>query len=103
MVEVLDQLSNEQRAVVRAAHVREVLTGFRSSSLDLAQDGEPCESYGPGTTRNQRYAAKAAAAELDVAAVSVRRKWSLRSSGAVVIKLSDHDRCRASRLARMGG
>jgi len=82
VAEVLGQLDEQQRAVVRerAAHVREVLTGYRSGSSDLAVAGEPRDGYGAGTTLTARYAAKSA--ELGVAEVSVRR-WvrAYRSSG----------------------
>jgi len=73
VAEVLGQLDEQQRAVVRerAAHVREVLTGYRSGSSDLAVAGEPRDGYGAGTTLTARYAAKSA--ELGVAEVSVRR------------------------------
>jgi len=40
---LLSSLSKEELAEIRgkAAHVREVLTGFRSGSADIAQEGEP--------------------------------------------------------------
>ncbi|HJQ45766.1 MAG TPA: integrase [Amycolatopsis sp.] len=75
VADVLGQLPDEQLQLVRerAGHIREVLTGFRSGSAELACDGEPREGYGPGTTLNARYALKAE--ELGVSAASVRR-WA---------------------------
>jgi transposase InsO family protein len=71
--EVLGQLSEEQLQLVRdrAGHVREVLTGFRSGTAELACEGEPREGYEPSTLLNTRYALKAA--ELGVSEISVRR------------------------------
>jgi hypothetical protein len=71
--EVLGQLSEEQLQLVRdrAGHVREVLTGFRSGTAELACEGEPRDGYDPETPLNTRYALKAA--ELGVSEISVRR------------------------------
>jgi transposase InsO family protein len=55
----------------RAAHVREVLTGYRAGSAELALDGEPRPEYAPGRSLYERYAAKAA--EVGVALRSVQR------------------------------
>jgi transposase InsO family protein len=52
-------------------HIREMLTGYRHGNEVLALPGEPRPQYGPGTTRADRYQAKAA--ELGVAEVTVRR------------------------------
>lgn len=73
VADVLGQLSEEQVRLVRerAGHVRELLTGFRSGSAELALEGEPRGGYGPATLLNTRYALKAA--ELGVAEISVRR------------------------------
>jgi transposase InsO family protein len=73
VAELLGQLSPGQLELVRvrADHAREVLTGFRSGSPDLARAGEPRGGYGPGTTLIGRYAAKAT--ELGISEVSVRR------------------------------
>lgn len=71
--EVLGQLSEEQLQLVRdrAGHVREVLTGFRSGTAELACKSEPRDGYDPATPLNTRYALKAA--ELGVSEISVRR------------------------------
>jgi len=48
-----------QQARDRAAHVREVLTGFRSGSEELALAGEPRPEYRLDVPRSKRYASKA--------------------------------------------
>jgi transposase InsO family protein len=70
---VLDDLdqAGQAQVQVRAGHVREVLTGYRHGSAELALPSEPRPRYGPGTTLMARYAAKAT--ELGVAASTVRR------------------------------
>ncbi len=74
---VLAQLSEAERDEVleRAAHVRELLTGYRSGSAELAAPGEPRSEYGPGTSLMARYAAKAA--ELGVGERTIER-WVQR-------------------------
>ncbi len=67
---ILDPAEREQM-LARAAHVREVLTGFRSGSPLLAAEGEPCPAYAPGVTLMARYEAKAA--ELGVGVRTLRR------------------------------
>jgi transposase InsO family protein len=57
----------------RVAHVREVCTGYRRGSPDLALPGEPRPEYAPGTGKLQRYQAKAA--ELRVGVRTIRR-WA---------------------------
>lgn len=57
----------------RAAHLREVLTGYRSGSAEQALPGEPRAAYRPGTPLMARYRAKAA--ELGVGVTSLRR-WA---------------------------
>jgi transposase InsO family protein len=59
---VLARLTPAERARVaeRAAHIEEVLTGYRSGSPDLAMPGEPRPEYDPALPYTQRYAAKAA-------------------------------------------
>ncbi|MCW2931320.1 MAG: transposase [Actinomycetia bacterium] len=47
-----------------ASVAREVLTGYRSGSPEIAEEGEPRPQYAPGGPLYERYAAKAA--ELDV-------------------------------------
>ena len=59
---VLAQLDDAQRDRVleRAAHVLEVLTGYRSGHAALALEGEPRAPYAPGVRLMRRYEAKAA-------------------------------------------
>lgn len=73
----LSVLSDPDRVVVleRAAQVREVLTGFRSGSAELAAAGEPRPQFDPGLSLTSRYEAKAA--ELGVSARTVQQ-WVLR-------------------------
>lgn len=70
LLDELDEAAHAQ-VQVRAAHVREVLTGYQHGSAELALPGEPRPQYRPGTTLMARYLAKAA--ELGVAASTVRR------------------------------
>ncbi|CAN5555894.1 helix-turn-helix domain-containing protein [soil metagenome] len=55
----------------RAAHVREVLTGFRSGSSEVVASGEPRPQFDIGRPLCHRYAAKAD--ELDVDERTIRR------------------------------
>lgn len=55
----------------KACHVREVLTGFKSGSAELALDGEPRAEYSPVRPYGERYEAKAA--ELGVDKRTVQR------------------------------
>ena len=55
----------------RAGHVREVLSGYRSGSGELAAPGEPRPQYAPGVPLMRRYEAKAE--ELGVTSRTVRR------------------------------
>ncbi|MFV8160554.1 Mu transposase C-terminal domain-containing protein [Mycobacterium sp. 134] len=57
---VLAQLSDVERneMIERAAHVREVLTGFRSGSAELALPGEPRPEYQAVVPLSRRYASK---------------------------------------------
>jgi Helix-turn-helix domain len=59
---ILAGLSEEEMEAVRirAAHVREVLTGYRSGHAELAGHGEPRAQFDPHRPLMQRYAAKAA-------------------------------------------
>jgi transposase InsO family protein len=72
---VLGSLSARQRNQLseRAAHLREVLTGYRSGSSEVARPGEPRAQFDPSTPLLDRYAAKAA--ELGVAPRTIRR-WA---------------------------
>lgn len=58
---ILAQLNDTERDQVcdRAAHVREVLTGFRSGSEELALPGEPRPEYRKDIPLSRRYASKA--------------------------------------------
>ncbi|MFE2441639.1 helix-turn-helix domain-containing protein [Streptomyces sp. NPDC059426] len=70
---VLDQLNDEERALTaeRAGHMREVLTGYRSGSSELAADGEPRDEYTAATPMEAKKAAKAG--ELGVTVRTVER------------------------------
>lgn len=63
---LLAELTDAEREQVldRAAHVREVLTGYRAGAAELAADGEPRPEFDPSQPLTTRYRAKAA--ELDV-------------------------------------
>ncbi|MEW9533650.1 helix-turn-helix domain-containing protein [Microbispora sp. NPDC049125] len=65
--------AGRQRALETAAHVREMLTGYRSGSAELAAEGEPRQQYLPHLPLTERYAAKAA--ELGVGYRTVER-WA---------------------------
>ncbi|WP_425831670.1 transposase [Streptomyces fractus] len=79
---VLGQLAEpeKQRVLERAEHVREVLTGYRSGSRELARDGEPRPEYSPERPLEARYAAKIS--ELGVGLRTLKR-WiaEFRSHG----------------------
>jgi transposase InsO family protein len=66
-------LSEREQAALadRAAHVREVLTGYRSGSAELAAPNEPRPAYDPAVPTMARYRAKAN--ELGVGTRTVRR------------------------------
>ena len=74
-VRALASLTDGELAAVceRAAHVREVLTGYRSGSPEDALAGEPRAGYEPGMPLMDRYRAKAA--ELGVGVRTLRR-WA---------------------------
>lgn len=58
---VLSQLTESELARIRerAAHLREVLTGYKSGSDVLASEGEPRPQYAPNVLLTERYSAKA--------------------------------------------
>ncbi|MEV0287938.1 helix-turn-helix domain-containing protein [Kribbella sp. NPDC050820] len=62
--------ADRKEALRRAGHVREVLTGYRSGTPDLAVEGEPRPEFAPGLPLMQRYRAKAA--ELGVSDRTIR-------------------------------
>jgi hypothetical protein len=70
---VLAQLSGGHRDALleRAAQIREVLTGYRSGSAEMATEGEPRPLYAPDRPLYERYADKAA--ELGVTRRTVQR------------------------------
>ncbi|NEB65137.1 transposase family protein [Streptomyces diastaticus] len=71
---VLAQLTDEELEAVRerAAHINEVLYGFRSGNAEFPEEGEPRAPYAATVPKLQRYAAKA-----DELGVSVRtiKRW----------------------------
>jgi transposase InsO family protein len=69
-----------QQVLERTAHVREVLTGYRSGMAELAAEGEPRPEFDPHLPLTTRYKAKAA--ELDVTMRTVQH-WvsAFRSDG----------------------
>jgi transposase InsO family protein len=70
---ILAQLSQGQREALleRAAHIREVLTGYRSGSAEMAEEGEPRPQYAPDRALYERYGDKAA--ELGVTLRTIQR------------------------------
>src|ERR1700733_409247 len=74
---VLAQLSQGQHTALleRAAHIREVLTGYRSGSPEIAEEGEPRPQYASDRPLYKRYADKAA--ELGVTRRTIQR-WVQR-------------------------
>lgn len=60
-----------RRLAERVGHVREILTGYRSGSAELARDGEPHPAYRPGRPILDRQQAKAV--ELGVGVRTVQR------------------------------
>lgn len=69
----LSELTAQERDAVleRAAHIREVLTGYRSGSAELAAAGEPRAEFDPGLPLTPRYESKAA--ELGVSLRTVKQ------------------------------
>lgn len=86
---ILAQLSAKEldEVRVRAGHVREVLTGYKSGSAELARPNEPEPQYDATLPLEARYAAKAA--ELRVNVRSVKR-WvaEFRKYGEAGLKVS---------------
>lgn len=70
---LLAELTDPERAQVleRAAHVREVLTGYRSGMAELADGGEPRPEFDPSLSLTARYKSKAA--ELNVTMRTVQQ------------------------------
>ncbi|AYF76072.1 transposase [Nocardia yunnanensis] len=69
---ILKTLTAEERLAVldRAAHIREVRTGYRSGHEELSTAGEPRPEYDPGLPFSVRYEAKAR--ELGVTSRTIR-------------------------------
>lgn len=84
MGSILDDLTDAERTQLseRLGHVREVLTGYRSGSAELAEPDEPRPGCDPSVALMDRYRAKAA--ELGVGSRTVER-WAavLREVGPV--------------------
>ncbi|MFC0115659.1 Mu transposase C-terminal domain-containing protein [Kibdelosporangium aridum] len=70
---LLAELTDVERQQLRerAAHVREVLTGYRSGMAELAAEGEPRPEFEPGLPLTTRYRSKAA--ELNVTMRTVQQ------------------------------
>ncbi|MCC3318316.1 DDE-type integrase/transposase/recombinase [Nocardia africana] len=96
---VLADLSPEDRskATERAAHIREVLTGYRSGYAEAAADGEPHPAYAASEPFKARCAAKAR--ELSVAARTIER-WVAAYRDAGEAGLVD-DRQRRGRRSKV--
>lgn len=72
--------SEKEAVLERAAHIREVLTGYRSGSAELAGVGEPRARFDPHLSLTSRYESKAA--ELGVSLRTIKQ-WAadFRRSG----------------------
>ncbi|MBS2964779.1 transposase [Actinocrinis puniceicyclus] len=59
---LLEEIDSKKRdwLVERAEHAREVCTGYKSGSAELAREGEPRPGYDPSLPQMARYEAKAA-------------------------------------------
>ncbi|ORW06571.1 Mu transposase C-terminal domain-containing protein [Mycolicibacter longobardus] len=70
---ILAVISESERVRIRdcAAHIREVLTGYRSGSAEASEKGEPRPEYDPALPQTDRYKAKAA--ELGVKLRTIQR------------------------------
>jgi transposase InsO family protein len=95
---LLAGLAGSEQSVVteRAGHVREVLTGYRSGTAEVARPGEPRPDYDPARPLGGRQEAKAR--ELGVTGRTIRR-WvrAYRDSGEA--GLADARRVSGRRLA----
>ncbi len=81
----------------RAGHMRELMTGFRSGSAELALPEEPRPQYGPSVPLTRRYSAKAA--ELGKSTRTVRR-WVKLYRAAGEAGLASDLRARSCRVDR---
>jgi transposase InsO family protein len=82
---------------IRAAHVREVLTGYGSGHADGALPGEPRPQYRPELPKMDRYRAKAA--ELNIGLATMRR-WVAAYESCGEVGLIDARHQRASEPLR---
>jgi transposase InsO family protein len=89
---VLAGLSATERKEVtqRAAHVREVLTGYMSGHAETARPGEPRAAFADGVPLTARYAAKAA--ELSVTARTVQNWVAAYRDGGEAALVDDRNR-----------
>lgn len=71
----------------RAAHVREVLTGYTSGHAGTARPGEPRTEYAEKMPLTARYAAKAA--ELSVTARTVQNRVAAYRDGGEAALVND--------------
>lgn len=85
---VWSDASEEERRRARdlAEHLREMLTGYRSGTSQMALPGEPLPEYAPGRSLGKRRAAKAA--ELGVSTKTLQR-WQDRYQEAGEVGLLD--------------
>ncbi len=99
MGSVLDDLSEVERTQLaeQLGHVREVLTGYRSGSADLAEPGEPRPGYDPSLLLADRYKTKAA--EVGVTVRTLERWVAAVREGGPVGLLGRRSARRADPLA----
>jgi len=79
-----------ERVAQRAAHVREVLTGYSSGHADMARSGEPRAEFAETVPLTARYAAKAA--ELAVTARTVQNWVAAYRDGGEAALVDDRHR-----------
>lgn len=91
---LLGELTDPQRRQVleRAAHVREVLTGYRSGMAELAAEGEPRPEFDPRLPLMTRYRSKAA--ELSVTTRTIQQWVSAFHSDGEAGLIPKKDRAR---------
>ncbi|MDN5855818.1 MAG: Mu transposase C-terminal domain-containing protein, partial [Actinomycetia bacterium] len=82
--------AERERVMQRAAHVREVLTGYRSGYAGSAAPGEPRECFAEGVPLKRRYATKAA--ELSVTARTVESWAAAYRRGGEAALVDDRSR-----------
>ncbi|MCE7010060.1 helix-turn-helix domain-containing protein [Kibdelosporangium philippinense] len=82
--------TERERVAQRAAHVREVLTGYTSGHAETARPGEPRTAFAKGTPLTVRYAAKAT--ELSVTARTVQNWVAAYRDGGEAALVDDRHR-----------